>query len=283
MTRRKRRKGLTRQDKRGLLILSVALATVVFILVLSFFVRDDSKYDAHTLCPTERAFGRTVVVVDKTDPFSPTQSAFLRLEVKRLRGEMEQSEKLTIYVLDKDSFAAPSPVFELCNPGSGAQANALYQNPEKIRLRFEERFGKPLDSILENLVKGDVAKFSPIMEMIRNVSFRDDFDVQGEKRQLVLISDMLQHTTGGYSHYPPRGKNSASEQSGASSSRLSFSEFKTKDEYRRVKASLSGVNVRIIYFRNRNRSDLQTPRHVLFWEDFFADAGATLVEVRYGP
>jgi hypothetical protein len=196
MTRRRRSKGLSKQDKRGLMILALAVATVVAILALSFVVRDDSKYDARTLCPINRPYARTIVIVDKTDPFTSAQSAFLRAEILRLRADMEQSEKLAIYILREDNFAAPTPVFELCNPGTGAEANALYQNPKKIRLHFEERFGKPLDAILANLVKGERSEQSPIIEMIKSVAYRGDFDEQGVKLQLVLISDMLQHTRG---------------------------------------------------------------------------------------
>lgn len=76
-------------------------------------MRDQRAYDPATLCPIDRSYPRTVVIVDKTDPFSDSQSIFLRAELENIRDELELFEKLAIYVLNQDNFSAPRPVFEL--------------------------------------------------------------------------------------------------------------------------------------------------------------------------
>lgn len=270
MTRRprpKKKKKLNEKDRRGLKIFVAAGIFVLVLIMIPIFVPSGGPYDEATLCPTDRPYPRTIVVVDKTDPFTVSQSRFLRAEIERLRDNMAQYEKLAIYVLNQDNFAAPESVFELCNPGSGKDANALYQNPTKIRLRFKKKFGQPLADLLADLITGERADRSPIMEMIRNVAYMGDFNDQSVKRRLILISDMLQHMPG-YSHYR---------------SPVNFEAFAASDYFARIKAPLPGVNVHLIYLVRRGQERNQTSKHLVFWERFFQGVGAKLVDVRYGP
>lgn len=260
-------------------ILAGVCVAGIALFMVPLFVGDKGAYDPATLCPTDRSYGRTIVIVDKTDPFTDSQSAFLRTEIERIRDDMDEYEKLTIYVLNQSNFSTPKPVFELCKPGTGEDANALYQNPQKIRQRFENRFGRPLEELLADLTKGDVADRSPIMEMIRNVSYRGDFDMgesneekgksedRGVKRQLVIISDMLQHMPEFSQYQAP----------------VTFEAFAKTEYFRHIRATLPGVVVHLIYLLRHGREKIQTASHLIFWEKFFRNAGAELVDVRYGP
>lgn len=147
-------------------------------------------------------------------------------------------------------------------------ANELYQNPRMIRLRFEERFGEPLDTLLTDLTKGEVADRSPIMEMIRNVAYKGEFRDETAKRRLILISDMLQHMPE-YSHYRTP---------------VDYEAFAKSRYFEQVRPSLPGVEVRVIYLIRRGRESIQTAGHAVFWERFFKAAGAIhLNEIRVGP
>lgn len=261
------RSGLSVKDRRGLAITAAAVATTVVMIALSFALKDRGSYNADTLCPTDRTYPRTVLIVDKTDVFSPAQSSFLRAEIIRLRESLTQYEKLSIYVLNEANFGAPKPVFELCNPGSGEDANALYQNPRKIKQRFDERFGRPLDQALVTLTQGEEAKSSPIMEMIQNVAFAENLQGTSDRKRLYLISDMLQHTPV-YSQYK---------------SAIDFDAFARTDQLKRVQVALPNVAVYIFYLFRRGQEKLQTAKHTAFWERYFDSMGAKLVDVRYGP
>jgi hypothetical protein len=263
----RQKKGLSKKDRRGLTIFAAVGAATLVLVVLSVAIRDDGRYDEVTLCPTDRSFNRTVVIVDKTDLFTGAQSQFLKAEVIRLRDNMEMFEKLSIYVLSEANFASPKPVFEFCNPGSGEDANELYQNPRKLKRRFDERFGRPLDAVVETLVEGERSKTSPVMEMVKNVAFAEQIGDQEGQTKLILISDMLQNTNG-YSQYRDP---------------IEFGRFKQTDQYRRVSTALPNVDVQIIYFFRDGQRRRQNARHIVFWERYFASLGATTSNVRYGP
>jgi len=263
MRRRRDRKA----DRRGLIIFAVTGALALLMISVSFLARDGGKYDAKTLCPQDRPFDRTVVIVDKTDRLSPAQGLFLKAEVLRLRDGMKTFDKLSIYILNEANMAVPVPAFELCNPGSGADANELYQNPKKLKRRFDERFGRPLEAVIETLLIGEKASSSPVMEMIKNVAFAEKFNDDKPGKRLILISDMLQHTAV-FSHYrdPP-----------------DFLKFSQSDQYRRVQVPLPGVDIQIIYFFRDGQARRQSSKHIVFWEQYFQSMGASVSEVRYGP
>jgi hypothetical protein len=265
--RTKYNKGLSKKDRRGLTIFAITGSIALALVILSFAIRDDGRHNETTLCPTDRPFNRTVVIVDKTDRFTGPQSQFLRVEIIRLRDRMKIFEKLSVYVLSETNYVAAKPVFELCNPGSGEDANALYQNPRKLKRRFDERFGCPLDEVINALLEGERWKTSPVMEMVKNVAFAEQISEKQSGTKLILISDMLENTPA-YSHYRDP---------------INFGRFKRSEQYRRVATPLPNVDIQIIYFFRKGQRRLQNARHIVFWERYFQSLGASTSEVRYGP
>ncbi|MBP5857917.1 hypothetical protein KAJ83_12935 [Marivibrio halodurans] len=217
------------------------------------------------LCPESGYRAHTIVVVDKTDTFSPSQRSYLGRIIRTVGEEMRQFDKLSIYVLDHKNFSAPIPAFDLCNPGDGSAANTLYQNPRKIRAKFEATFGEPLDRAINALATTQTSPRSPIMEMIQEVALRDDFKPRQAPQRLILFSDMLQHMPGDYSQFRDP---------------ISFDWFAARTYAREVATSLGGADVEIVYLLNPEYEALQTRRHILFWEQYFKWINGNLVEVR---
>ena len=262
----KRAAAKKKQDQMAVMILAGVFVGFSLLGLLAFSLQSSRvATNPETLCPLEQDYGHTVVLIDKTEAFTEGQRRFIKQQVKDIGDGLNLFEKLSIFVLDHQNFSTPVAAFSLCNPGDGSSANALYENPRKIRQIFDQKFGAPLDGILDQLAEVQTSPRSPIMEMIQEISFLDDFRPSEEKRRLILVSDMLQHMPGKFSQFAAYGR---------------FADFKEISYARQVSANLDGFDVIVFYLLHGQFSKLQTRGHILFWEQFFQWTGATLTEVR---
>jgi len=242
----------------------IGVCTVIFcILVVSAVALKEKSYDADTLCRNEIS-AHTIVVLDKTDSLSIKQRRYILEYINKEKNKLGQFEKFSIFTLTENVYMSPQPVFSKCNPGTGTAANMLYQNPKKIQNRFNEFFSAPLIKNVRNMLSDNTGAKSPIFEMIKALSVRDDFDDNMQTRSLIIISDMMHHTSD-YSHY----KNS-----------VDYEYFLRKSYADEVASSLNAVNVKIVYLLRDNLGNIQGNRHLLFWKDYFEEAGAMIAEVR---
>ena len=230
----------------------IAVCLVLFCsLGISAFVLTES-YDPETFCPDE-ILAHTVILLDLTDSLNKDQQKFVLSYINGEKNKLRDFEKLSVFTLTEDSYIVPESVFSKCSPGTGDNANELYQNPKKIRLKFDRFFSAPLKEVLVNIFPDRVDNRSPIFEMIRELSRKDDFQSDVPERTLIIISDMM-HNTANYSHY----KNRVDYEY--------FSETPYSDE---VAAHLDSVDVKIVYLLRDNTCRIQGKRHLLCWEEYF--------------
>jgi hypothetical protein len=259
------------KDRQGLIIIGVSLMVALLLAAASVALRPDKgAWDPDTLCPVGRPLVQTVVLVDKTDPFSPSQQAYLRRSIERIRDGMKRFEKLSIFVLDANGVGAAR--FALCSPGSRKEANEFYENPAKIETRFKATFGEPLERLLGELLQGDTAPQSPIMEAIRDVAILSDLRHSEGQRRLIIFSDLLQYTND-ISQYKPDQKMKNWQRN------PTFEDFSRFSYFTEVVAPLNGVEVSVVYFKRAKYHGAQTVSHIEFWQKFFNVSGGSLVEV----
>ena len=257
-------KTLSKENKTVVGYVIIGFCLVIFgALMVSALILKGEPYDSETFCPDEVS-AHTIVVLDKTDSLSVSQQKFIINRINKEKDDLETFEKFSIFTLTEGSYLNPEPIFSKCNPGIGKSANRLYQNPKKIQMRFDEFFSRPLEENMKNVLSDNSGSRSPILEMIRELSFRDDFGADVEKRTLVIISDMMHHMSK-YSHYKVR---------------IDYKYFSKKSYAYEVAASLGSVDVRIVYLLREKLERIQGKRHLSFWEDYFEDMGAKLMEVR---
>ena len=173
-------------------------------------------------------------------------------------------EKFSIFTLTENTYVNPEPIFSKCNPGTGKSANQLYQNPRKIQMRFDEFFSKPLKENMDNMLADNTGSKSPIFEMIKELSLRDDFDDDMHERTLIIISDLMHHNSK-YSHYKNRD---------------TYEYFSKKSYAQKVATNLNSVNIKIVYLLRGKLENIQGKGHLLFWENYFEDMGAEVVAVK---
>ena len=254
MARRSKR----HRPKAPFIVLGLVVAGFAALVAVGFWPR--GEYDPTTLCPTDRDYARTAVLIDATDALSASQVKVIQDEIKALRNDLALHEWVGIFVLDEDNLVSPTPDVALCNPGDESTANPLYQNPRQIRMRFEQEFRAPLEESVGRLARLPSRSTSPILEMIRAVALDRNFD-STENRRLIVVSDLLQNVPA-YSHYRQNAD---------------FDRWRDMPYAREfLQLSLLDVDVEILYLKRPDVRSLQTHGHVAYWEEYFDAVGAVV-------
>ncbi len=158
------------------------------------FILQPAEYDSQTLCLVGDVPPHRVVVIDKTDLYSPEQAASIGTTILRERDGLGVGERLSLYELNESGQLRNTNRFSLCNPGAGEQVNPLYRNPDRVQARYEALFADPLDQALADLILPKNAPSSPIIEALARLSQDPAFDRTVPARRIVLVSDMLQNS-----------------------------------------------------------------------------------------
>lgn len=179
---------MTRADKQGLVLLVFVFLVFALLLVLMWRLSSADNIDPETLCRIGKEGPALKLLIDKTDPWDQHTQRRLATLIRALKLRLAPHERLSIYILDETGTYSSSPVFDMCNPGRGEQANDLYQNPGRIQQKFEEKFAAPLDALLETLLHPGTAPRSPIIETIQGLRGK------GAQERLIVVSDMMQNS-----------------------------------------------------------------------------------------
>ena len=181
---------MTRKDKHGLWILSFVAAFFLGMLVWLYCLKVSAdNIDPETLCRVGKQDPVVKLLIDKTDPWDEHTRQRLVAAILRIKSGLAVHERLSIFVLDETGTYSPSPLFDMCNPGRGDQANDLYQNPRRMQMKFNEQFAGPLDALMETLQRPGVASSSPIIEALHGL--RSD----NSQERLIIVSDMMQNSS----------------------------------------------------------------------------------------
>ena len=264
---RKRKQAVQRKNLIGLLLIFAVLALVAFLAFFRYELQNKQlAYDPETLCPIDVASPKYVALVfDKSDMYNKIQQQFLRRFFSEFKAKLLPSTRISIYVIDANNNKEIAPDFVVCAPRTGEDANAFYENPKLIRQRWHEKFEQPLDQAIDGFMQPAQADFSPIMEVFQTILLSAfPTGAEAEPKQIILISDMLQHTPE-WSHY--RGQ-------------MDFSELQKSVYYQRINTDLQQAEVNILYVRREGMEKLQNKRHAFFWSDFIQSIGGrvTLIE-----
>lgn len=162
-----------------------------------------ARRDAATLCKVSGRLGHTLVLVDKSDPWSPVQAERLKQLVKRLAEALPADQMLSIYAFSDRFEPNFPPLLALCNPGR--TVSEWIGNPRRDYQRWLAQFGRPLDEALSQLAQPGSGQHSPIAEAVGDVLSRPETRPETGTLALVLVSDMLQNSSG-FSFYGSGGQ-----------------------------------------------------------------------------
>lgn len=255
--------GLSGKDRIGLKIILACVIVLAVLLGLFFFVKGNVvPYNEASLCP-ETIQRHTILLIDKSDAPTRSQSWQIGAIIEALKNDLQPLEKFTITSLSERQGDIDT-LFSKCNPGTGKQANALYQNPVMIQKKFDEKFGLQLREVEESIKHHGEAKNSYILEALQVIANMIDFDSNVMQKRLIIISDMMQHS-GWLSHYHALPD---------------YNEFIQTTAGKGLQADMTDVMVKIYYIVRRPVEPSWQNRHILFWKDYFQQQQVSSVTVR---
>lgn len=252
---------MSRQDLLGIALIALLLSFLGTMGALAYYLGNAEPSDPETLCPTDRSVPHTVLLVDRTDPLTEEHTALVLKTIERVKTSLRVDERFSLFLIEGGAPVVPTPVFSLCKPADGSEANPLYENKRLLGLAYAKGFGDPLSLVVETLEESAQAVTSPIMETIRQIALRPDFAPSVGERKLIIVSDLLQNVPA-YSHYR---------------SAPDIASFQKLPYATTVRPDLSGVVIDLVYLRNPNARARQGEEHLAFWIEYLTLAGASSV------
>ncbi len=270
-SRKSRYKTKNRRNPSGgkvFLFITIALIMIGAITLFSIIShKAQVKSDVETLCPKNRPISELVVLLlDLSDEFSEPQKIAVLNEIDQIKQNLYKFGKIVVFTVDNDLSRVKKPIFQLCNPGTGADMNEIYENPEIARRKWEG-FSRHIDEVINTLIRSPASSSSPIFETIQSISLRVFNNINNTsvpKKTLIIVSDLIQNVPGKLNQYEDN---------------IGFQDFEKTAYFSDIRSDLAGINVYLFYFV-RPRSSQIWPDHYRFWEDYFTSQGASLESIK---
>jgi hypothetical protein len=221
--------------------------------------------DPATNCPTQQKPAQLLaILLDVSEGFSEPQLVQVRNHLEHVLRELPRHAQVEVFVLDHTGSRLNEPLIRACNPGSGADFNRIYENPELARRHWEQFLAKLQGAIAKELATSGRTQ-SPLFETIQSIGVTTfgRYELDAIPRRILIVSDMLQHVPGRLSMY---GRTP------------SFEDFKTSPYFMQVRSNLQNTDVAVLYIYRTGVAN-QGTSHIAFWEQYFAAQGAALVAV----
>ena len=251
-------------DLKGYLIMGLVVVLLAAAAAYLFINEGNRvKIDPNTFCPTEEKerFGKTVALLDLTDPLNKAQKEFFLKEIKELKDQIPKHHSLTIYTLDEDLDLSKSRKITMCNPGTIEDIESTYDklaiNPKEIKKRWVEGFSKQISNVVNNIIFEDNSQnSSPVMEMFQLIALNEFKGFEGVDNEIIILSDMIQNTT---------------EMSMYENGLISFSKFKESAYFSKVRTNLNNnVSIKLFIIKRDGSRAMQEKKYFTnFWAQYF--------------
>ena len=261
MRRPRRRSGAGQAGWWALIAATVAALAAGLVFVLE---NRPPSIDEATLCPEEAGPAAGVVILlDLTDPLGRTQHERLTGILARTVKEAQTDTLFAVGAVE----AGPGErgaKFGLCKPLEGRKANELYQNPALVRKRYEEKFKKPLDAMLDEMLAARPADRSPIMESLQALlASTPGFLDAKYPRRILIVSDLFENSAA-FSFF--RGG--------------TWQTFVRSPDFRRLAKNMNGIDIEI-HRLPRSSAKVDNADVEDFWVNYFDQAGVRKLSTRW--
>ncbi|MDQ2861671.1 MAG: hypothetical protein M3T55_13325 [Pseudomonadota bacterium] len=249
--------------------LGIFVVAFLAIVVGARLLTHPGRLNEATLCPAGGPSAITAILIDTTDPLNPIQRAAVAVRLNRIVSRLRLGEEIAVYSVNSTGDPL-KPDFVICRPIKPAEVSELTGNRAIAQRRFDDLFAPRLRSVLTSATAGPPSGRSPIMAAIQAIAVSafqgaDAVSPSGRPlpKRLVIVSDMLENSEAG-NHYK-----------GAPD----FAAYKSTPAYARVRSHLDGVTATILYLRRDDAAGVQGLSHIRFWNEWFADQGASVDDV----
>ncbi|MDZ4776692.1 MAG: hypothetical protein SGJ23_07900 [Alphaproteobacteria bacterium] len=246
-----------RKDALGMGLIVVVLAALGGLGFAAMQMRTPA-HDSETLCLLDKPPPlHTLILVDATDRLNARHQKRLKAVVREEVARLPRWGRLTLMSLRPDAEREPRLLFSACTPGDRSDANPIWENVAALEQNRADFFDEPLDAALSGAKGGRSAEGSPIVEGLYAAASDPDFS--GERRRLVLISDLLQYAPGRFSLYDAT---------------QTWEKYRASQGALRSPPDLDDVAVRVVVLERADRGDAQMNARKTFWTPYFDDGGA---------
>jgi hypothetical protein len=270
MARRRRGSRGLSDGTSGLLL---GLAGIILIGALGggyWFIKSSRPIlDAETNCPKSGPSGIHVILFDRSDPISEQQAQRIRQAIDKFKNEATFGLRFDLYTFQGDTQHALQPKLRICALGKPSDANALIENPELVRRRYDAKFSAVLDQTVAELLRGSQEKNSPIIESLRAAAISSFGPVEAGQipLRLTMISDMVQNT--------PLSNQFQTEPN--------FQLLARSTAWPSLQPQLKGADVDILYLLRltalRRGVPIQNHGHQVFWEQLVDGSGGHMLSI----
>jgi len=250
-------------DRQGILMIAGCVLALGLVGGLVLWVQARTpQLDPVTLQAVGKPVtGEVAVLLDVTDPLSPTALTAVTQWLHGLELGLVPNERLTLWVLGTGADGVLQRAFARCYPGR--VTDRLFHNPEASTAQCDSLFSRPLREAVISAAAAPHFPRSPILEAVREISSQPEFG-EGRRRQIVLISDLFENTPAlDFYHSVP-----------------SCRAFEHSPHGRDLRADLRGVTADVLYLPRGPGADELDPRLVQFWRGYLGFCGAGPVRLR---
>jgi hypothetical protein len=225
--------------------------------------------DAATNCPRSGPSGIHVLLFDRSDPISEQQAQRIRQAIDKFKNEAPFGLRFDLYTFQGDTQHTLQPKLQICALGKPGEANALIENPESVRRRYEGKFTGVLDQAVAELLRGSQEKNSPIIESLRAAAISSFGPVEPGQMplRLTMISDMVQNTS----------------LANQFQTEPNFPQLSKAATWPTLQPQLKGASVDVMYLLRlsalRKGVPVQNRGHQLFWEQLIAASGGRVLSI----
>lgn len=269
-TQRSRRRRASRRDGlTGGVLIILGVTLLAALSAFAYWVRaSHDPPDATTLCPRSGPIAVHIILIDRSDPLTGLQVQYVRQKLTQAAESAATRTRFDIYSFDGDGRNEVQPLFGKCKPKSKAEANGLFENPDKVE-EIARKFSRDFDRSIEGLLTTSTRPSSPIIESLMAAT-RTSFgplSENGPALHVTLISDMVQHSAA-ISHVrsPP-----------------SFEELSRSPAWPGLRPRLRGAKVDIHYALRpsaaREGRQIQNRGHQAFWAQLITHSGGQLLAI----
>ena len=261
---------MTRRELKLAALAGTALILVVVFLAWSISTKEDDVPVGDDQCPVNPSVWPeyAIVLLDVSEPLVGGNADELKRRILEIGGGLQRYGKITVF----DLHELNRPIISICRPQNRQECDpkTAPRACRGVQEAYERDFADPIaDKVERFLARQTERDTSPIMEAIKDVSTLTAFRLMstGSKR-LYIVSDMLQHTKGVYSHYEDRSVRAGE-----------LAAISDHPFYLNYRPDLEGADIEILYILRRKNRNRQTGHHKTFWQDYFRDAGARHVQL----
>ena len=87
---------IRRDDILGGALIAVLVGSLLSLGALAHYLKGAVLHNGGTLCTSDRAVPHTVILVDRTDPFTDEHTMLLESAVERVRAALRRGERLSL-------------------------------------------------------------------------------------------------------------------------------------------------------------------------------------------